>query len=163
MSQRNMKLAYEYFERVMGKSLNQISPIPVSGREVVEIVWPLNDIFRPFLSRIRTIKYDQRFEKAADDAIEQYVIKQAPETWVKLAGETWRVLLERHQQLIVLALANEMQKNKVTLLPQGLPENARLGGIMFLLLHSMTLPWPPEDRSHFDLPEGGTPSSLTVH
>lgn len=163
MPPRNIQLAYEYFERIIGRPLNQTLPVPVSGWEVVEIVWPLNEVFRSFLTRIRTIKYDQRFETSADEAIEQFVKNQKPETWKTLAGETWRVLLERHQQLIVVALANEMQNNKVTVLPQGLPKNARLGGIMLLLLHSMILPWPSEDRSHFDLPEGGPPSSLTVH
>lgn len=80
MPPRNVKLAYEYFERVIGRPLNQTPPVPVSGWEVVEIVWPLNEVFRPFLTRIRTIKYDHRFETFADEAIEQFVKSQKPET-----------------------------------------------------------------------------------
>ena len=113
MEPLNIQLAYEYFERVLGRPLEQIQPVPVTGWEVVEIVWPLNEVFRPFLSRIRTVKYDNRFEATADKAIEAFVNAQRLETWKELPGDTWRILLERHQQLIVVALANEAQRNSV--------------------------------------------------
>ena len=158
-----MSLAFQYFEEILGKPLDLIEPIPVTGWEVVETVWPLNEIFRPFLTRIRTVKYDERYEAAADAAIEKYVQSQSAKTWDDLPAEVWRVLLERHQQLIIVALANEKEGNPVTILPSGLPASARLGGIMLLLLHGMKLPWPAEDRSQFEFPEGGSPSSLTQH
>lgn len=158
-----MKLAFQYFEEILGKPLQNITPIPVTGWEVVEIVWPLNEIFRPFMTRIGTIKYDARYEAAADEAIEKYVRNQSAKTWEKLHGEVWRVLLERHLQLMVVAIANERAGNPVIVFPSGLPASARLGGIMLLLLHGMKLPWPAEDRSQFEFPEGGPPSSLTQH
>lgn len=158
-----MNIAFKYFEKVMGKPLDEITPVPVSGWEVVEIVWPLNDVFRPFLQRIRSIKYDQRYESAADEAIEKYVYTQNVQTWNNLPGEVWRVLLERHMQLIALVIFNEKMENNVTVFPLGLPAHARLGGIMLLLLHGMKLPWPPEDRSQFELPEGCPPSSMKLH
>lgn len=158
-----MSLALKYFEEVMGKPLDNITPVPVSGWEVVEILWPLNDVFRPFLHRIRSIKYDQKYESAADKAIERYVSLQSAEAWNNLPGEVWRILLERHMQLIAVAIINEKEGNNLTVFPLGLPAHARLGGIMLSLLHGMKLPWPPEDKSRFELPEGGPPSSMRLH
>lgn len=160
----NKKLAIEYFESILGKPLSQFPPMPVSGWEVVEILWPLNEIFRPLLYRIRSIRYDERFESAADKAIEKYIkLNNFKKAWDGLPGEVWRVLLERHIQLLAVALANEMAGNPVTVLPPGLPDSARLSGIMLLLLHGMKLPWPPEDRSEFEFPEGGPHPSLRLH
>lgn len=163
MAPKNIQLAYAYFEQALGHPLQQTSPFPVTGGALLEILWPLNDVFRPFLTRIRTIAYNSRFEESADDAIEHYACDPRPEAWVNLPGETWRVLLERQQQIIVVAIANEKAKKPVTFLPLGLPESYLLGGIMLLLLHSMSLPFPAEDRSRLEFPDRGSPSSLTLH
>jgi hypothetical protein len=164
MSDINLQLAFKYFENVMGMPLDQIQPVPIDGWKLVEILWPLNDLFRPYLSRIRTIKYNRKFEEEADKAIELYVRNQNPRDWNNLAGETWRVLLERHQQLLVVALANEHAGNpSITQIPFGLPHSALLPGIMLLLLHSMELPWPPEDRTDIEFPNNGPPTSLAQH
>ena len=85
---RNMQMAYTYFEKIMGKPLQFIRPVPVSGWQVVEILWPLNDLFRPLLTRIRTIKYDERYELEADKAIELFVQNPQPQTWVTCVGST---------------------------------------------------------------------------
>ena len=158
------QLAISYFESVMGKSIQQVPPVPVSGMGMVEIIWPLNEMFQPFITRIRTIKYDSKYEAAADKAIELYVRNPGISVWDSLPGDVWRVLLERHNQLIATGMANEVAGNKnFTALPLGLPESARLGGIMLLWLHSMPLPFPPEDRSDFELPAGSQPASMTLH
>ncbi len=163
MSDR-FQLAISYFESVMGRPLQQVPPVSVSGMGMVEIIWPLNEMFRPFLTCIRTIKYDSKYEAAADKAIELYVKNPGPSIWDSLPGEVWRVLLERHNQLIVTGMANEAAGNKkFTSLPLGLPESAKLGGVMLLWLHSMPLPFPPEDRSDFVFPAGARPESMTLH
>lgn len=160
----NLDLALEYFEAVLGQPIDTLRPEPVSGWDVVEALWPLNELFRPHLARIRSIRYDAAYEAAADDAIEAYVAAPKARTWRKLKPKTWRVLLERHQQMLTVALANELEGNRaITRLPHGLPELARLPGLMLLLLHGMTLPFPPEDRSALELPEGATPESLWLH
>ena len=163
MTPRNIQLATDYFETIMGKPLDALRPVQLSGWQVVDILWPLNEVFRSVIHRIRTIKYDKRFESDADQAIETFVRSGDVGVWQDLPGETWRVLLERHAQIVTVALANEMQHNSVTVLPEGLPVHAQLCGIMLLLLHSMTLPFPIEDRSLYELPEGGPPSSLKLH
>lgn len=147
-------LAFAFFERIFGMPLEQIQPVPVSGWELVEILWPLNDYFRPRLDRIKTLHYDPSCEAAADYAIEAFADHPILETWRELPLPVWRVLLERQQQLILVALVNEKEGNTITHLPDGLPDSARLPGVMLLLLHGMKLPWPAKDRARFVLPEG---------
>jgi hypothetical protein len=161
---KNFGLAIKYFESVLGQPLNQIPPVPLSGWETIEIVWPLNEVFRPFLTRICTVAYNQAFESVADKAIEDYVLHPGPDAWEKLPSEVWRVLLERHDQLIRACLANEDAGNqRFTSLPLGLPASARLPGIMLLWLHGMKLPFPVKDRSDYELPVGCPPGSTTLH
>ena len=159
----NLTLAISYFERFLDKPFEQAEANPIFGWKLVEILWPLNDIFRPNIEQIKTIKYREKFEKRADRAIEKFAYNPHPKTWSGLEPGTWRVLLERHQQLIAVALANELEGNPVTILPSGLPLNSQLGGVMLLLLHSMTLPGPAGDQSHLELPDGESPASLTRH
>jgi hypothetical protein len=126
--------------------------------QIVEILWPLNDIFRPHSETIRIVKYDPRLESKADKAIEDFVFRDK-KTWENMPLEIWRVLLERHIQMQVVAIANTKDNNSITRLPGELPESARLGAVMLLLLHSMKLPFPPDDRSLFELPKGNFSSS----
>ena len=159
----NFDLALAYFESVLGRPLEGVAPVSVSGWRVVQILWPLNAIFRPHIARIGTMKYRPAFEAEADKAIEAFVAKPEAAAWAGISPGAWRVLLERHQQMLVVAMANEAKGNPLTKLPQGLPGSAELPGVMLLFLHSMKLPWPPEDRSKLDLPDGPTPTSLRPH
>ena len=159
----NFSLALKYFEKVFGQSIDNIKPVELSGWEVVEIIWPLNNLFRPKWRHIRSVKYRIGFEKEADKAIEDFVVNPVAGIWDNLADGTWRVLLERYTQLIQLALANELADNPVTYLPEGLPKASQLCGLMILLLHSMKLPWPPGDRSHLEKPAESPPESLRLH
>jgi hypothetical protein len=136
----------------------------VVGDEILEIVWALNDIFRPFSDRIKTIPYTAESEVEADRAIESFARKPDAATWGNLPGEVWRVLLERHIQLIMAVKANELAGTQFkTFLPLGLPESSRLPGIMLVLLHSMKLPYPVTDRSDFAFPAPGRGTSMTLH
>lgn len=160
----NLNLAYKYFEKVLGQPINEFTPVQLSGWEVVEIVWPLNDFFRPKWHQINTLRYPSNFEKAANDAIERFVLNPGQKTWENLEAGVWRVLLERHQQLIQMAIANEIAGNTViTHIPNGLQQIEKLCGIMLLLLHSMKLPWPPEDRSQLEPPGLYPPASMKLH
>ena len=113
--------------------------------------------------RIRTVKYRLKLEKEADKAIELFALNPVAKTWEDLPAGVWRVLLERHAQLTNVVLANDMAENPVTLLPEGLPSSAKLSGLMLLLLHSMKLPFPPEDRSQLEAPPEAPPASLKLH
>lgn len=155
-------LATRFFERFLGP-LNDIQSVPVSGWRLVEILWPLNDLFRQYLSRIKIIRYESRFEPEADKAIERFSEKPDPAAWGDISPGAWRVLLERHMQITVVALANEKEGSPITVLPSGLPKDAELPGVMLLMLHQMKLPWPPEDRAGLELPEGPPPVSMKLH
>ena len=74
------------------------------------------------------------------------------------------MLLERHQQWLVVATANEVEGNDiVTHLPADLPESHWLPALMLSMLHGMELPWPPGDRSQLELPDGDAPPGLQRH
>lgn len=157
---KNFDLAVQYMEQVLPVPLSRATPIEVSGWELIEILWPLNQVFRRQIHKIRSLPYRPEFEPMADRAIEEFVFGSGEQAWAAYPGDVWRVLLERHQQLIAVGLANELADNRITVLPAELPASERLPVAMLLLLHSMELPWPPDDRSEFELPEGSPPVPL---
>lgn len=158
----SFEAAREYFEKIIGHPLELSKPEPVSGWDLVVTLWPLNEIFQPVIHRVRTVKYRDRHEAPADQAILDFSVDPRAETWAGLPVGTWRVLLERHQQLMVVALANEMAGNTFTYLPSTLPDDARLAGVMLLLLYQMKLPFPVADRSRLELPEGTPDPSMRL-
>ena len=127
----------------------------VTGWRLVELLWPLNDMFRARLSEFAHLPYDADFEAEADEAIRGYA--QTPEAgaWRHLSPGAWRVLLERHQQLIVVAMANEHAGNPMLTLPGlgRMEETALRAGLMLFWLLGMKLPFPVADRSHLVLPD----------
>lgn len=149
-----------YLESRLGVDLDSVKPIPLTGWQVVEILWPLNDVFRPHLHAVRRLSYQPDFEDDADRAIETFVLQGNPKAFSGYRPETWRVLLERHQQMLMVALANEAAGNHVTYLPAELQDDARLPALMLALLHEMELPFPVADQGSLELPPGAPPSSL---
>jgi len=115
----------------------------VSGQRLLELLWPLNDMFRARESEIRAQPYDEAFAAEADDAIRAYAAAPDSGAWSAISVGAWRVLLERHTQLAALATLNEMQGQPVTVQPVGLAEQDQRIGLMLSLLLRMTLPLPP--------------------
>ena len=153
-----------HFEYEFGTDLDEMPPVPLTAWEVLEILFPLNDIFRPQLEEIRATRYCAHYEWWADAAIEDFAAHPVAEAWHNLSPCVWRVLLERHQQMLVLAGANLSQGLPVfTVIPRGLPQRAYLPVMMLLWLHSMELPCPPKDRSKLDLPDCVSSRSLISH
>lgn len=122
----------------------------VSGDDVLEILWPMNDMFRARLPNIRKLPYDPSFEEEADRIIVAWSKNESMEG----SDGAWRVLLERHQQLLVIAMANKVQNNPVTVMPEGLSAQEQLVGLALLLLLRMKLPFPPRDVSGLTVPAG---------
>lgn len=157
---KNVALAQGFFESVMGP-LDEIAPQPLSGWEYVEHIWPLNDVFRPHIERIRSVRYRPRYESGADRAVEAFVERPVSETWHDLNAGVWRVLLERHMQMLTVALTNDANGNEhFTFIPAGLPKPCVMPGLMLLWLHSTELPSPPKDRSTLELPAGAPPAPI---
>lgn len=146
---------------VTGLPLESQRPRPVTGWEAVEAVWPLNERFRPNIHQIRSMAYDPAFEQEADQAIEAMVLRD--DDWGTVSAGAWRVLLERQQQGIIVALLTERNGTPLMSEPEGLRPEHRPGVVAAFLLHSTPLPWPAEDRSTFALPVGAVPASLRRH
>lgn len=125
----------------------------ITGRRYLEIMWPLNDLFRPRLHEIRALPYDPEFEAEADAAIER-MAEDAAGAWAGLSPGAWRVLLERHLQMLVVATANMAVGNRLMTLPPGPPltdEELRVA-LALLWLLQMKLPFPAVDRSLHEFP-----------
>ncbi len=157
---KNFKLFNDFILKVLGKPLESTRPVYLTGGQGVEALWPLNEDFRPNIEQIRALPYDASFETAADEAIEARAMGTS---WPVVAAGTWRVLLERQQQAIVVAATNERAGNPLMPVPSDLPVSARTGAAMLFLMHGMKLPFPVADRSGMTLPVGSAPASLTRH
>lgn len=155
----------EYIERALGVPLWTVAEGQrISPAGVAAALWPLNGLFRPVLVRIRTVRYRPRFAPRADEAIAAFAERPVSETWEHLEAGTWRVLLERHQQLELVLHANAAAgRGTFTTLPRRLERHHWLPALMLGLLHQMTLPWPAADRSRLELPEAPPVASLRLH
>jgi len=160
MNRKGFDLAVSYAERVLGRPMADVPPIRLSGSDVISIVWPLNDIFRPHMDRTKSVRYEARYEPEADEAVETFAGHASVDVWLSVSAGAWRVLLERHVQVLMLAKANLAAAHPVTIIPHGLPEKSKLPWIMLTLLHSMALPFPVEDRSSFVIPTGAVPGPM---
>lgn len=127
-----------YLAERVSKPLDECSLIYLTGNEAVEALWSLNDRFRSHIHRIATLPYQTAFEKEADKAIEASVFNS--DDWDNLSAQAWRVLLERHQQAIIIFMlkANE----PVIPVPQELPAQFYQGAILLFGIHQMKLPLP---------------------
>lgn len=157
---QNIELAKAYFESILDKPLSQMQFVQLSGMRVLEILWPLNDLFRTRLYEIRGIPYSKYRGSEVDRAIEAFSVEPVEKTWQDLEPQIWRVLLERHHQMLMVAATNEVQGFPLTSIPEDLPQEAVLPAVLLLLLHGMKLPWPPGDRSELELPESDGPESM---
>lgn len=154
-------VAQRYFEQVTGHALALSRPVPLSGMEVVEALWPLNAVFTPLFARLKTLRYEACFEVDADAAIEA---DPNGSDWSALPLGALRVLLERQQQMLVMASANEAAGNDaVTFIPHDLPAGHRTAAVALLFLHRMKLPWPVADRSQDAALTAAPPGSGRPH
>lgn len=150
-----METAFAYFEKVLGVGWDTSEPLPVSPERVMELLWPLNEVFRPRYERLKLLPYRQEFETAADAALLQYAKTCSAESWGMLSDGIWRVLLERHHQIMLVAMTNMAAGTpSLTPLPPGLTEEQERTGVMLSFFHQMKLLWPPFDMSGMQLPAG---------
>lgn len=124
----------------------------INGWRLIELFWPLNDMFRARLPELRSLPYDEAFEGEADAALIAFSERPDASAWASISPGAWRVLLERHQQMLVLAVANEKAGNPMCAIPAGAEEADQRIGLMLIWLLRMKLPFPPADRSRLELP-----------
>lgn len=126
---------------------------PISPDQLLEHLWWLNDVFRPELARIVTLPYDASYEAEADEALSNLARDDNTTSWAHCTPGAWRVLLERHIQMLLVATANMAAgESVITYLPKGMKASDKRIGLALLFLPRMKLPWPPEDRSGFVFP-----------
>ena len=125
----------------------------ITGERYLEIMWPLNDMFRARLPIIRGIQFDPSFEPEADEAIRN-LTKDPTSAWSNLSDGAWRVLLERHLQMFEVAMANMMAGRHLMTLPPGpgLTDDELIIGLSLFWLLEMKLPFPVRDLSHYEFP-----------
>lgn len=146
-------------QNATGRPLESLRPVPLAWSEMAEALWPLNERFRPAIERIRSLPYDPAFEAEADEAIGLLADAQ-PAQWDDISSGAWRVLLERQQQGLTVALANEHAGSRAVPIPEGLNAAQRTAFAAVFLLYAMKLPWPPENRSAFEVPPGSARAPL---
>ena len=157
-----LELIRAYVQQTTGNPLESFRPAPYSGWQVAQALWPLNDRFRANLPQIRTITYDPMFEPDADLAVEALVLQG--DDWSSISPRAWRVLLERQQQLLTVALMLDRSGQPMTRVPAQLAAGHQATVAIADVLHGAKLPMPAADRTGFELPSGALPeSSLRRH
>lgn len=157
---KNMELMNQYIERALGHPLDQERPDKLNGDQVSEILWPLNEIFRPNQAAIQSLPYEARYELEADAAIADYAFNPMHDL-SKLSSGAWRVFMERHYQTLILA--GLQLETPFLSVPVNLPKQARLGFLLLFQYHEMKLPFPVQDRSGSEISQANAPGSLQRH
>jgi hypothetical protein len=137
----------------------------LSGWRIIELLWPLNDMFRARLHEIRGLPYRAEFEAEADAAIDALETSPNAKSWSTLSPGAWRVLLERHQQVLTAAAMMEAtgEGQDTITIPAGLDEDHQRAALMLLWLRGMKLPFPVNDRAQLELPPRGAPAPWRPH
>lgn len=148
-----------FLEKCVGKSPDDCKIVALTGGEIVEALWPLNDLFKPYLHKIATLPYDARFEAEANEAIEALALKSS--NLSQISAQAWRVLLERHQQALIFF---QLQADEPFVpIPEELAPTHYLAAVLLFVLHGWRLPLPVADRSGLAVPANMVPGTLRSH
>ena len=145
ISEMALKDALRHFADWLGDGWETAPPTDLTGQQVCELLWPLNDIFRPRLSEIRALPYDPRWGAGADFAIDAAARASDLSTIADADLRALRVLYERHAQTLTATAVTPDEL--FTRVPRNLSEDQRRLAVMLIVLHSMELPWPPSGPS----------------
>ena len=150
MSPKATKLLEILCETELKRPVETAQFASLSGYETLALLWPLNERFTPRMAQIKTISYRKQFEKAADNAIEDFLMKD--DDWSEIPLVVWRVLLERHNQAIILCVANALANNTELMhIPVGLSRFAQTKFAVVYLCYAMKLPYKVLDESQLDI------------
>ena len=150
MSPKAIKLLEMFCNSELNQPLESSQFVSLGGYDTLECLWPLNERFKPRMEQIKTISYRKQFEKAADDAIADFLMKD--DHWSELPLVVWRVLIERHQQSILLCITNAVAGNSGLIhIPVGLSQTARTKFAVAFLWYAMKLPYKVTDESQLDI------------
>ena len=164
MTPQHIALMDGFYARHLGPDWKRTAkPLQLTSWQVVEALWPMNDVFRPRMAMLGSLPYDKDHEAQADEAI----AAQANGVVWRDDGPpplVWRVLLERHTQTITLALANEAAGNtRLMTVPDSLAKGLQTNAAMLFFQYQMALPYPVSASAGLVWPEGPAPASLRKH
>lgn len=138
---------YAYLHHVLGEQREHEPMDDFTPDEVLEWVWPLNDILLPHRAAIGGVAYTDAGEQECDGAMMALALRPNAETLRPLSPAGWRVLNNRHVGFIALAAANKAAGRLVFVsLPRRLPAEGRLP--CMLLMHYLRFPaeFLPQDQ-----------------
>ena len=136
-----MEHAWPYFARWLGEGWETAPPTELTGQQVAQLLWPLNDLFRPRIRRMSDVPYDPHFSAGADFAIDAAVETLDLARLADADLRSMRVLLERLAQTLTATTA--LRDEPFMEVPADLSEELQRFAVILIVLRSMELPWPP--------------------
>lgn len=164
MTPQHIAMMDRFYAQHLGSYWKETAkPVHLTCWQVVEALWPMNDVFRPRMAMLESLAYNKDCEVQADEAIAAYVNGSL---WHDDSPPppVWRVLLERHTQTITLALANEAAGNtRLMTVPDSLAKDLRMNVAILFFQYQMALPYPVSVSPVLLWPQGPAPASLRKH
>ncbi|MES1936679.1 hypothetical protein C27AD_10026 [Salinisphaera hydrothermalis C27AD] len=156
--------AEQIAEQALGAPAEALEWEPITPTELGELLWQLEDVFRPYFRIISACPYLPKSERAADDAALNLADAPRPETLFMLAAPTLRVLFERHRQMLTVAGLNSATGSEsIMRMPVNAEPHLRLQIAIAFWLCEMTLPMPVSDQSQIEPPPDPRGSSSIRH
>lgn len=159
--------SFEELERFvvykMGDRLRDARQVRVTPDEAMELAWPINDLLLPYRRAIEGVPYDIAAEEECDNAIVAFALAPNATTLAPMSIKAWRVLHDRHTAFLAVAAFQQAQGNAdFFMLPEGFPEEDRLGALMLYsylrfpreLLHPGGTPPVPKAQARKRKPAG---------
>jgi hypothetical protein len=91
---------------------------------ILELIWPLLDVFRPYLAVLDETPYSEAFEKQADEALAFIALGGELSFWSKLPSGTLAVLWDRASWSVSALIIEDAAGTDFTI---PLPRHARPG------------------------------------
>jgi len=155
--------ADSFFHSVLSGFDADAPAVGISPARYIQLMWEWNAVFKGKAARLAALGYDPLFEEHADKALLRLTAADPSKAWKRCSTGCWRVLYERHVQMLMLAMTKEAERATfLTHLPAGLDEERQRTGLALICMLRMKLPWAPAMRSEpFDLAQ--TPACIARH
>jgi len=155
--------ADSFFHSVLSGFDANAPAVSISPARYLWLMWEWNAVFKAKAARLAALSYDPLFEEDADKALLRLTSASPAKAWKRCSTGCWRVLYERHVQMLMLAMTNQAERATMLVqLPAGLDDDQQRTGLALIFMLRMKLPWAPAMRSEpFDLVQ--TPACIARH
>jgi hypothetical protein len=136
--------AASFFLSVLSGFDESAPAVAVLPARYIQLMWGWNTVFKTKAARLAAMAYDPLFEEDADQALLRLTAAPPGKAWKRCSTGCWRVLYERHVQMLTLAMTNEIERAPALAhLPAGLSVDQQRTGLALMFLLRMKLPWAP--------------------